>query len=95
MAELALITAKSLKACKVLEGHTLRIIDELKKPGALGPQKQPSKRPSDASSLMGGGDMPRWLNFNTSLFCTAAGELSGKFRTHLKYEISHNKIFPS
>ena len=53
VAELALITPKSLKACKVLEGHALRIIDEWKKRRALGvvPQKQPSNRRSDASSF--------------------------------------------
>ena len=54
MAKLALMTPKFLKACKVLEGHALRIIDALKKRHALGvvPQKQPSKRPSYASSFM-------------------------------------------
>ena len=59
MAELALITTKSLKACKVLDckvldGHALRIVDELKKRRALGvvPQKQAGKRPLDASSFM-------------------------------------------
>ena len=41
-----------------------------------------------------GGDTPRWLDFETSLFHTAAGELSGKFHTDLKYEISHNGTFP-
>ena len=90
VAELALKTPKSLKACKVLEGHALQIIDELKKRCALGvvPQKQTRKRPSDASSFMElhnkrhrreesnqtrrGGGAPRWLDFDTSLFCTAA-----------------------
>ena len=54
MAELALITTKALKACKVLDGHALRIVDELKKRRALGvvPQKQAGKRPLDASSFM-------------------------------------------
>ena len=54
MAELALITSKSLKACKVLDGHALRIVDELKKRRALGvlPPKKPSKRPADISSFM-------------------------------------------
>ena len=53
MAELALITTKSLKACKVLDGHALRIVDEFKKRRALGrvPQKQAGKRPLDASSF--------------------------------------------
>ena len=43
-----------MKACKVLEGHALWIIDELKKRRALGvvPQKQPSRRPSQASLFM-------------------------------------------
>ena len=47
MAELALITSKSLKACKVLDGHALRTLDELKKRCALGvvPPKKLSKRP--------------------------------------------------
>ena len=51
MTELAVITPKSSKGCKVLEGHALRTIDALEKRRALGvvPQKQPSKRPSDAS----------------------------------------------
>ena len=51
MAELALITAKSLEACKVLGGHALRMIDASPKRSARGlvPQRQPSKRPSDAS----------------------------------------------
>ena len=42
------MTPKCLKACKVLEGDVLRIIDELKKRHALGvvPQKQPTKRPA-------------------------------------------------
>ena len=55
MAELALITPVSWNACKVLEGHALQIIDELKKRRALGlvPEKQPSNRRSDASSVMG------------------------------------------
>ena len=54
MAELALITSNSLKACKVLDGHALRILDELKKRRALGvvPPKKPSKRPADISSFM-------------------------------------------
>ena len=54
MAELALITSKSLKACKVLDGHALRIVDELKKRHALGvvPPKKPSKRPADIPSFM-------------------------------------------
>ena len=54
MAELALITSKSLKACEVLDGHALRILDELKKRRALGvvPPKKPSKRPADISSFM-------------------------------------------
>ena len=36
MAELSLITAKALKAANVLEGHSLRILDHLKKRRALG-----------------------------------------------------------
>ena len=54
MAELALITSNSLKACKVLDGHALRILDELKKRRALGvvPPKKPPKRPADISSFM-------------------------------------------
>ena len=36
MAELSLITAKALKAANVLEGHSLRIFDHLKKRRALG-----------------------------------------------------------
>ena len=36
MAELSLITAKALKDANVLEGHSLRILDHLKKRRALG-----------------------------------------------------------
>jgi hypothetical protein len=54
MAELALIKSKSLKACKLLDGHALRIVDELKKLRALGvvPPKKPFKRPADISSFI-------------------------------------------
>ena len=53
MAKLALITPKFLKACKVLEGHELRIISALKRRALVSvPQKKSSKRPSHASSFM-------------------------------------------
>ena len=43
---------------------------------------------------------PQWLNFTpvakfrTGFISHSGLKLSGKFRTHLKYEISHNEIFP-
>ena len=48
------MTAKSLKAFTVLDGHAFRIVDEVKKRRALGvvPQKQARQRPLDASSFM-------------------------------------------
>jgi hypothetical protein len=49
-----LAKSKSLKACKLLDGHALRIVDELKKLRALGvvPPKKPFKRPADISSFI-------------------------------------------